>query len=255
MFAEKRKENILKLLKNKQTVKVSELSRKFDVSQATIRRDLSELEEEGKILRTHGGAMYRSYNRGLELSVEEKADKYFEEKSVIGKKAAEFIQNGDTIMIDTGTTTARLVSHLKEKEDLTIITNGLNIINKIYESKLKAKVVMVGGNLRPKTGAMVGPLAEDSLEKIRVDKVFLGTNGLNIVDGATTPDISEARIKEKMIEISKEVYILCDHTKLDKVTFSKFADIDDIDYLIVDRLINLNKKQLNEFDVSLIVAE
>ncbi|MBZ4686605.1 MAG: DeoR family transcriptional regulator, fructose operon transcriptional repressor [Clostridia bacterium] len=254
MFAEERRKQILKMLEKKNRIEVSDLSAAFNVSEVTVRRDLKELEKQGLILRTHGGAI-QAGSRRFEPSFEEKADRYLQEKEKIGFRASQFINDGETVLIDTGTTTAHIITHLKDKNNLTLVTNGLNIMDKVKLLDTSFEVVLVGGVFKPKTQAFVGPLTENVLKDIRVDKAFIATNGFTLQDGATTPDLIEARIKKTMIEIAQEVYLIFDHSKFDKVTFSKFADLEDIDYIITDRITEDLRQKLSESGIEVIIAD
>lgn len=254
LFAEERRKTILNILEKKERVQVNKLSKKFNVSEATIRRDLTELEKEGLILRTHGGAM-KAGSRRFEPSLEEKIDSYIDEKKKIGYKASQFIKDGDTILIDAGTTTVQIIKHLLNKKDITLVTNGLNIINEIKSVGLEIEVVLIGGVFKSKTQALVGPLAENSLKNIRVDKAFIGTNGFTIKDGATTPDLAEAEIKKTMINNAQEVWLIFDHSKFNRVAFSKFAGLNDIHYIIINKIDDKARKKIEESGVEVIIAD
>lgn len=253
MFAEERKKRIVKLLENKKRASVNELSESFDVSRATIRRDLSELEKSGFLRRTHGGAILSGSSK-LEPSFKEKEDKLAAEKKLIGKKAAKIIKNGDTIFIDAGTTTRHIIDFLEDKKDLTIVTHALHIINKVNEQNLDCELIVVGGNFKWSTEAMIGPMAEDYLKKLRVDKSFVGLNGFNLESAATTPDLREAKIKEIALEIAGENFILFDQSKWEEVFFYRFAELDEIDFIITDTIDESKKKILKQEKIEVIVV-
>jgi DeoR family fructose operon transcriptional repressor len=253
MFAEERRKKIIKLLENKKRASVNELSKNFDVSRATIRRDLSELEKSGFLRRTHGGAILSGSSK-LEPSFKEKEDKLAEEKKAIGKKAAGIIKDGDTIFIDAGTTTRQIIDFLDEKNDLTIVTHALHIINKINEDKIDCELIVIGGNFKRSTEAMIGPLAEDYLKKLRVDKSFIGSNGFNLESAATTPDLSEAKIKEIGLEIAGENFLLFDQSKWEEVYFYRFAELKQIDFIITDLIEENREKRLNQENIDVILA-
>ncbi|MFN2340172.1 MAG: DeoR/GlpR family DNA-binding transcription regulator [Halanaerobium sp.] len=253
MFAEERRKKIVKVLENKKRASVNELSENFDVSRATIRRDLSELEKSGFLSRTHGGAILSGSSK-LEPSFKEKEDKLSEEKKEIGKKAAEIIKDGDTIFIDAGTTTRYIIDFLKDKKDLTIVTHGLHIINKINEDNLDCELIVIGGNFKWSTEAMIGPLAEDHLKKLRVDKCFIGSNGFNLESAATTPDLREAKIKEIALEIATENFILFDQSKWEERYFYRFAKLKEIDFIITDSIERDKENSLKQEKVEVILA-
>lgn len=231
MFGEERKKEILDILNLKGNVKVSELSKHYNVSEVTIRKDLQELEEAGLIERVHGGAVVPQKAK-YEPTFTEKTDKYIDEKIAIGKAAASLIKEGDTIALDAGTTTLQLAKNISH-ENLTVITNSLDIAEELADRK-NMEVIVIGGSLRCETRALVGPVSNMALENFNVDKAFIGVNGISIKKGATTPDVTEAHTKKALIECSKETIILCDHSKFDFVSFSKIVDMNEIDCIVTD---------------------
>lgn len=233
MFAEERKSKILEIIKSDNSVRVSELSKLFNVSEATIRRDLIELEQAGCIVRTHGGAVSRN-STNFEPSFKEKQDKFLKGKEQIAKKAASLIEDGDTVTIDSGTTT-QFISRYITAKGVTVVTNSVNLADELSDRE-DIEVIVTGGILRSKTKAMVGPLAEEILKQLKVDKLFLGANGVSIKSGVTTPNIVEASTKRAMIEGAKEVYLVVDSSKFDEVNFSLICNVSRIDYIITDKL-------------------
>lgn len=253
MFAEERRKEIIKLLEKEKRASVNKLSEEFDVSRATIRRDLSDLEKNGFLRRTHGGAILSGSSK-MEPSFKEKEDKLAKEKDKIGKKAAKIIKDGDTIFIDAGTTTRYIIDYIKDKENLTIVTHALHIINKIKNDNLDFDLVVVGGEFKKSTEAMIGPAAEDFLKKLRVDKSFIGVNGFNLDSSATTPDLREAKIKEIALKIAGENFLLFDQSKWEEVYFYKFAELDQINFIITDNINNNREKSLKDKGVEVILA-
>ena len=253
MFAEERRKKIVNLLESKKRASVNELSKKFDVSRATIRRDLSELEKSGFLRRTHGGAILSGSSK-LEPSFKEKEDKLAAEKRSIGKKAAEIIKDGDTVFIDAGTTTSYIIDFLRNKNNLTIVTHALHIINKINERNFDCELIIIGGNLKGSTEAMIGPMAEDYLKKLRVDKSFIGSNGFNLKSAATTPDLREAKIKEIALEIAGENFLLFDQSKWEEIYFYRFAELEQIDFIITDLIEENKEKSLKNEKIKVLLA-
>lgn len=253
MFAEERREEIKELIEANGSMAVQDLSAEFDVSGSTIRRDLKELEEAGLIKRTHGGAVIDQNKAKFEPSFIDKEKENFAAKKTIGSKAGEFIADGDTIIIDAGTTTINLVDSLANYDDLTIITNSINAARRLSDSK--HEVILIGGRLKKKTQAMVGSFAKRNLSKINADKAFLGTNGIDLNAGLTTPDMIEAEVKEMMIKKANEVFVLADYTKFEQITFSTITTLDRIDYIITDN--NLSAEILKNYkkEIEIIVAE
>ncbi|GAV22454.1 DeoR/GlpR family DNA-binding transcription regulator [Carboxydothermus pertinax] len=254
MFGEERKLKILKYIQKNTRASVQELSQYLAVSEATIRRDLKELEKARLINRTHGGAM-ALHGVNFELTFREKEDKFKQEKEAIAQKALEFIEEGDTIILDSGTTVFQLAQRLKNFARLTVVTNSLIIAQELQLTS-GIEVHLTGGILRRETLALVGPIAEESLEQIRVDKAFIATNGIDLKEGLTTPTLAEAAVKRKMIKAAKEVFLLADHSKAGKVTFARFAKITDLNHFITDSGISKNfAMELGKLGVQVTIAE
>ncbi|MBZ5753502.1 DeoR/GlpR family DNA-binding transcription regulator [Metabacillus rhizolycopersici] len=221
MLTSERHQAILQLLKEKEVVKLQDLTEETDASESTIRRDLSQLEEQQLLKRVHGGASLLKKNR-LELSVPEKSSKNIQEKKVIAQYAASLVEEGDCIFLDAGTTTFEMISYLIEK-DIVIVTNGLMHLPALIESHMH--VYLVGGKLKRHTGAMIGKGAILSLQQYCFDKCFIGVNGIHLQYGYTTPDTEEAMIKQIAMSLSREAFIIADDSKLSETSFSKIADI------------------------------
>ena len=232
LYEEERKLKIVEYLQEHMRASVQELSRSFQVSESTVRRDLQELEDTKLLKRTHGGAVCLD-NVNFEPTFLEKEDKFRKEKEAIARKASELIQDGDTLVIDSGTTTVYLAKEIKRFSNLKVVTNSINLAQELQGFE-GIEVIITGGTLRQNTLAMVGPIAEQSLSMLRVDKAFIATNGLDLKEGLTTPNLLEAVTKAKMIDVAKQVILLADHTKIGKVAFAKFADLSQIDTCIVD---------------------
>ncbi|WHY72853.1 DeoR/GlpR family DNA-binding transcription regulator [Fictibacillus enclensis] len=233
MYGIERKSAILELLKKNARVDVQELSEHFDLSESTIRRDLKELEEAQLLKRTHGGAvLFKSVT--FEPTYIEKEVQFQKEKRAIAKEAAKLIKNGESILLDSGTTTYYLAQELRNFSSLQVVTNSILCANELKDVS-GIDVLLCGGSLRWETLALVGPLAELSFNQICVDKSFIATNGVDIENGLTTPNLIEASTKRKMIECAEKVILVTDHTKIGQVSFARFGDIHEIDYLITDR--------------------
>ncbi|MEN8907522.1 MAG: DeoR/GlpR family DNA-binding transcription regulator [Clostridiales bacterium] len=254
LYEEERKAKIVEYIKKHSSESVQQLAKKFGVSESTIRRDLTELEEAKYIKRTHGGAVKLEVVN-YEPSYNEKEVKFAKEKECIAKKAVEFINNGDTILLDSGTTTQFLAKELKQFSHLTIVTNSLMIANELAGLN-DIEIIVVGGILRKNTLALAGSIAEEVFKVLRVDKAFIATNGIDLKEGLTTPSVIEAYTKKKMLEISKQVFLLTDHTKVGKVAFVKFGNIEEINYLIIDNKVdkdtvkNIREKEIDVFVVN-----
>ena len=232
MYGEERKLIILEYVQQHSRASVQELSQHLQVSESTIRRDLKELEDVKLLNRTHGGAISLQ-GVNFEPTYREKEDKFRREKEAIARKAVELIEEGDTILLDSGTTTFHLAQELKSFSQLTVVTNSL-ILAEELEGVPGIEVLVTGGSLRRETLALVGPIAEQALDRVRVDKVFIATNGVDLTEGLTTPNLIEAATKIKMIKAAKQVILLADHSKVGKVSFAKFAEVTEIQKCIID---------------------
>jgi DeoR family fructose operon transcriptional repressor len=232
LYEDERKKEITEYVQKNLRASVQELVSVFNVSESTIRRDLKDLEGDGVLKRTHGGAVFLE-TVNFEPNYKEKEIKFCNEKRNIAKKAASFIEDGDTILLDAGTTTLYLATELKRFSRLTIVTNSVVIANEVYGIS-GIEVFIIGGQLRQNTMALVGPLAQEYLDMLHVDKTFLGANGLTFKEGITTPNVLEAETKKKMISISDQTILLIDHSKIGRISFSKICGIQDIDKIVVD---------------------
>jgi DeoR family fructose operon transcriptional repressor len=234
MFAEERKQKILDFVRENRKATVQELCERYDVSSATIRNDLRELEGSGLLIRTHGGALVKS-KAGFELGTNEKRVLYRAEKAEIAEKALALIEDGDTIILDAGTTMLELARKLGRKKNLTVVTNDLDTALVIEEVGIE-RVIMLGGMLRTGFHCTIGSRSREFLEELQVDKAFMGVNGFTFEKGASTPDIHHAEIKKAMVAAATRVFLLFDSSKMGRKAFARFADIDEIDGVVTDRL-------------------
>lgn len=236
LFEEERKQKIVDYIQNHGRALVPELAELFQVSESTVRRDLRELEEAKQLRRTHGGAVLLQLDTA-EPSFVEKEDRYRVQKEAIALEAMSFIEEGDTIFLDSGTTTFCMVKHLKNFRRLTVVTNSNMAAQELKQMK-HLELVLTGGTLRFETQAMVGPIADRAIDSIRVDKLFLAINAIDPEGGLTTPNLAEAETKRRMIKSAKQVLLVTDYSKFGKVTFAKVAGLSDIHHCIVDDAIS-----------------
>lgn len=245
MLTEERHSMIIKAVNERSSVTIAELAEMLDVSSSTVKRDLIILANEGKIIKVRGGAMSRNESfTSVEKNVEEKASICTEEKMTIAKYAAELIENGDFVFLDAGTTTEKMIDYLNVK-DVTFVTNGF-----IHAKKLARKgykVFITGGEIKASTEAIVGAECVLTLKNYNFTKCFMGTNGISLTAGFTTPDVNEARVKSAAIESSREVYVLADHSKFDEVSSATFAGLGKA-VIITDRI--PNRKYNNAADIT-----
>lgn len=222
MLTPERHQVILDLLKVKKSVTIHQLVELTDSSESTIRRDLSQLEKEKYLKRLHGGAALLQ-GKLREPNIVEKSAKNLQQKKIIAKEAAILIEEGDCIYLDAGTTTLQMVEYLPVDKEIVVVTNGLTIIDPLMGKGIKT--YLIGGFLKPSTGAMIGQGALAGIEQYRFDKCFLGVNGIHPELGYTTPDPEEAAIKRAALQLAREKYILADHTKFGEIAFSKINDL------------------------------
>ncbi|AZK49106.1 DeoR/GlpR transcriptional regulator [Paenibacillus lentus] len=233
LFEEERKREMAQYVQSKGRALVPELAEQFQVSESTVRRDLRDLEESKQLRRTHGGAVAIEQD-SAEPTFMEKEDRYRVQKEEIARCALSFIEAGDTIFLDSGTTTYYLAKLLKDIQELTVVTNS-NMVAKELKQAKQIQLLLTGGSLRHDTQAMVGPLANRSIGAIRVDKLFLAINGVDSTAGLTTPNLTEAETKRCMIHASKQIILMADHSKFGQVSFAKVADLSEIHHCIVDQ--------------------
>ncbi|WP_026477762.1 DeoR/GlpR family DNA-binding transcription regulator [Alkaliphilus transvaalensis] len=242
MFAEERKAKILEILNNTQRIQVNDLTEALQVSESTIRRDLQDLEQAGLLKRTHGGAV-KLENTGFEATMVEKEQVNIDEKIEIGKRAAAFIEDNDTVILDAGTTTLQIAKNITAN-NVTVLTNSILIATELSQ-RTNINVVVTGGHVRRETVSIVGPLTDKIIQSFRVDKVFIGANGITLQDGCTTPNLDEAHTKRVMTKSGKEIYIVADHTKFGKVSFSRFVSLQEVDGIITDK--GIDNKIVDKF--------
>jgi len=236
-------EEIRKMLKGQHVLSVVELSETLEVSQATIRRDLVELEKVGALKRVHGGAMKVDESRLVEMAFDDKARVAGEEKDLIAKKALEFVPADGSIFLDGGSTVLALARLLVDMNNLTVVTNSIRVATLF--SGGGPRVILVGGELRKRSQTFVGALTGAILKNIHVDIAFMGALGVSIDSGMTTTDPREAFTKDLVLENSSKSILLVDGGKIDKISFVKFGDLKKLNCIITDD--SVEKKKLKQF--------
>ncbi|MFZ5827306.1 MAG: DeoR/GlpR family DNA-binding transcription regulator [Bacillota bacterium] len=224
---------ILERMRSGVAVKVGELSLEFGVSESTIRRDLRELEDSGLLERTHGGAL-PAESTLAEPTFAEKTDQQATEKRAIGVMAASLVRDGDSVILDAGTTTLEVARALRGRQNLTVVTNAFHIAAELADVE-SIHVVVTGGSVRGTTLALVGPTAERSLGEINADWAFIGTNGIDLERGLSTPTQAEASVKRQMIAAARQVVVVADSSKVGKVAFATIAPLSTAQVLVTDQ--------------------
>ncbi|MFO8069895.1 MAG: DeoR/GlpR family DNA-binding transcription regulator [Alkalibacterium sp.] len=241
MLTEERHTFILDQLEWKNMITVQELVEQLNHSESTIRRDLTTLENQNKLVRIHGGAK-KKRKPVDEPTMDEKTVKFMQEKERISRLAASLIDDYEVIYLDAGTTTYTMIPYLEGK-NITVVTNGVPHASLLTDYNIDS--ILVGGKIKQRTKAIIGSVAERQLEELNFTKAFMGMNGIDLEQGYTTPDVEEAAIKRKAIKRSNQSYILADVSKLGDVSFVKVADIDDC--TIITTKLPEDKKELNEY--------
>jgi DeoR/GlpR family transcriptional regulator of sugar metabolism len=236
-----RREKILDLITEDGVARVSDLSSIFRVSEVTIRQDLDRLEEGGLIGREHGGAYLKSLShqvRSFNFQHQENMDK----KVRIGKKAAEFIADGESVILDSGSTVTEVAKNLSGRKNLTVITNAVNI-PLIIGGEPGITLLLTSGEFKAPTLSLTGQKAADFFENVHVNKLFLATAGITLKAGLTYPSLSDLPVKKAMIETASDVFLVADSTKIGKQALASLGALSLIDYLITDDGISEEDKQ------------
>ena len=254
LFVEERKMKILEFIEEHRKATVVELCGQFKVSSATIRNDLRDLETAGLLIRTHGGAMVKT-KTGLEPDMNVRKVQHLEEKRRIAEAALRLVEDGDTIILDTGTTTYELARLLGQKRDLTVVTNDLPIAM-LLEDFDSVRVVLIGGMIRRKFHCTVAShfSGMNALSDLTVDKAFMAANGFSLEKGASTPDMAHSETKRLMISIAARVVLLFDSSKMGHNSFAIFAPLDKIDAIVTDSLREEERRFLEDNGIEAMTA-
>lgn len=248
-----RRDEIIRLITKTRKVRVDELTKLFNVSSVTVRNDLSYLDEKGILHKSYGGALIRD-NVALDESILEKKKIHSDEKNRIGLAAAKMINDGDSIILDSGTTTSSIVKYIKNRKNLTVLTNAINIASELA-GITDIEVILTGGKLRKKSFSLVGPQAELMLQSYYFDKVFLGVDGFDFSFGLTTPNYLEAQLNKLMVKVSQQVIAVADSSKFNRKSLCLITKPELIDVVITDKKITSdNVAKLKEIGIELIIV-
>ncbi len=234
MKFEERKKFIIDRLDRSEQVEIVDITDAFQVSAITARRDLDQLEKEGLLVRTHGGAIkVQTLGKRKLFSYDEKAGTNKERKQYIGSLAVKLIHEGDVIFIDSGSTLFHLAHYLRKFNHLTVITNSLPVAGELVGSETIG-INLIGGEVDHERKAVYGLVAQATLEHYYVNKAFIGADGVSLQRGLTTYDEKEAAISRKIASSAEEVYLLCDSSKVEKNSFVKFAPLSILKAMVTD---------------------
>jgi DeoR family transcriptional regulator of aga operon len=230
---EERRRQILDILNREGRVLVVDLAKQFLTSQVTIRKDLDVLQAQGRIHRSHGGALPARESALEDPTLREKEKLHRKEKLQIAAEAARMVHEGQVVILDSGTTTTAIARALRDFQNLTIITNAVNIAAELSGSSLE--VILTGGTLRKNSFSLVGPVADDTLRRLNADILFLGVDGFDVNHGLTTPNQLEAKVNRAMMDVARVVVVVCDSSKFGRRALCSIAPPAAVHHLITDR--------------------
>lgn len=254
LFVTERRETIMNLLKKYKRMTVKELASQIDVSEATLRTDLNEMESNGLLIRTHGGAILKDEDHSTKFSV--RAQKNRKEKIKIAKEAFKYIVEKQCILLDASSTALELARLLKKQEfPLTVVTSGVLTAMELNENP-NLTVIVIGGVLTKQSTSIEGTLGLDILNHINIDTMFTSGNGFSIESGLTDFNFYEVELKKQLVEKANKLISLVDSSKINVNSSSEFASIDQIDKLITDKPVSETfTRKLNEKNIELIIAK
>ncbi len=228
-----RQKKMMEYIEANTSAQIHELSEKFHVSEATVRRDLDELDQQGVLRRTHGGAIKVDRSTSYESMYSEKIALMTEEKQRIAERAAQMVHPGDTVIIDSGTTTFFIAQSLAHHENLTIITNDLYIA---YQTPIhpSSTLIVTGGARRRGRQELVGTMTENFIRNTHVDIAFIGADGVDIIGGATNANFAEVGVKTLMLSAAGKSVVAVDHSKFGRVALAKICELQDVDLFLTD---------------------
>ena len=233
MLNEERRRAILEILDRDGRVLVLDLARRFETSQVTIRKDLEELHAHGLIHRTHGGALPAREGALEDPTLREKEKLHRKEKLRIAQAAVGMVQEGQVVILDSGTTTTAIAHSLRHFHNLTVVTNAVNIAAEL--SGTAVEVILTGGTLRKNSFSLVGPIAEETLHRLNADILFLGVDGFDVQYGLSTPNLLEAKVNRVMVEVAKRTVAVCDSSKFGRRSLSLIVPPSALHQVVTDR--------------------
>lgn len=233
VLSEERRRLIVKALSRDGRVLVGNLAKQFRTSQVTIRKDLDALHIQGRIHRTHGGALPARESALDDPTLREKEKLHRKEKLQIAAAAIRMVKEGQVVILDSGTTTTAIAHALRRFSKLTIITNAVNIAVELSGSSFE--VILTGGTLRKNSFSLVGPIAEETLRRLNADILFLGVDGFDVQHGLSTPNLHEAKVNRAMMDVARLTVAVCDSSKFGRRSLSSIAPTSAVHHLITDR--------------------
>ncbi|QQK78874.1 DeoR/GlpR transcriptional regulator [Salicibibacter cibi] len=241
MQAKVRKQRIIDETTNQQRVEIEQLSSDLNVSTMTIRRDLTELEKQGYLIRVHGGAV-AAESLVAETPYFNKASHHLQEKKAIAKEVLQIIPENSRILLDSGTTTLEIIRLLKHREDITVLTNDIKLAVECLDGPLK--IILTGGELQKGIGSCTGPSAEELLSSVHVDLFFLGAHAIDPEAGVTAPTFEKASIKRVMMKAAERTILVADSTKFGKKSFARVCSLEEITQGFTDANLPEHKRDM-----------
>ncbi|OKH98134.1 DeoR family transcriptional regulator [Streptomyces sp. CB02923] len=265
LLAEQRRALILDEVRRRGGVRVNELTRRLNVSDMTVRRDLDALARQGMVEKVHGGAVPVSEPSSHEPGFEAKSGLELSAKEDIAKAAARMAAPGGAIALAGGTTAFALAQQLLEVPDLTVVTNSVRVADVFYNAQRAAAgggaprpgaaTVVLTGGVRTPSDTLVGPVADAAIRSLHFDVLFLGVHGISVEAGLSTPNLAEAETNRHFVRSARRVVVVADHTKWGTVGLSSFASLEDVDVLVTDRGLSAQaREEIAELPPELVVA-
>lgn len=233
MLPAERKQKIQDIIVKEKKIYVSNLSKMFNVTEETIRRDLEKLELDGLLTRTYGGAILNEEQTHEDPSFFKRATKNLEAKKIIASKMLPYIKDGFTIMADSSSTVLEVLKLCNEKKDLTIVTNSIQVLNTLANSSIN--IILTGGTFNYNTMSLIGSISENTINNYTVDLALISCKGIDIYKGITDSNESEVIIKKAMIKQANKTFLLIDSSKLRKISFIKLLESNNLDYVLSDK--------------------
>ncbi len=248
-----RRKDIVRIVQLLRRVSVQELTQRLNVSEATVRKDLAFLEDEAILFRTHGGAALAEENRNMH-NVRNRENTYLEEKRAIAQRARALVSEGETIFLDSGSTCAVIAAEIKDMS-LRVIAHSVGVINELINADDGLALYSLGGSYRPGSGSFIGPLAQENLQRFRIETCFVGTAGFSTDGTFYAQNLIEAELKTEALRLSTRRVIVADYSKMSRTEFAVFARPRDFDILILGGHVNDQQRgELSRLDVEILFA-
>lgn len=231
LLAEQRHQHIMEALRLKGRILVTEIAKELDVTEVTIRRDLSKLEKDGLLKKTYGGAVLSSSE--MNLSVRYRQTRNLAGKRIIGRLAADLIKDGENIFLEAGSTCNEIIPHLAKKNNLTIIVNSLHLMSRLHEL-VQHRIILTGGQYRPDRMDMIGPAAENTISQLSGFTAFTGADDITIETGISGADVATVSFTKMVLKRAAKTYFVGDRSKFDNPALYKIADIDKLDAIVTN---------------------